>query len=568
MPGEHFPPLPLQDEGSLLGYLTQWYSKQTSKKGLGVLVAAVDTPEDQRLQAQYVCDGLDDDVQILAALNSLPAAGGEVVLLPGTYIISEDYGAAGPVFDLAGKSNVTIRGAGRQFTILKPPSTRAARVQWFFAGGAAGATGVTLSDMTLDGNEVTHANAYTDAPISFSDADNTNNKFLRLIVKNWDAAGGGGKCSDYSGSHSLWEDCLFTNNHHTALTMDSNYSVVDKCVFVENGEAEGEEGMTVNGSAEVPGVTVSNCRFLVHGNLEILSGAHKILNNHFESNVAFADNGWNAITMSNSPAGTILANNYVTGVGWAGVSIVGPDVIFANNTIVGTSEDGIRAHDRVLIVDNLVSACGQETDDTFAGISVWSGGSDEVYIAGNRVRHGGGATQHKYGIELITSSGSASGGHVIGQNDIRDSGRTADFLDAADGTIFLDNTQLDYAEITSDHTLTGSEADITGLSTATFFANSTYPRKVRVRAHFLTSNTSAGGNNKFNLKAGGTYLDEQNVDCAVTSSEYRVTLEWQGEITADTSWIVRGLEVSGAGIVEAAATHPAFIEVLQAGGHA
>jgi parallel beta-helix repeat protein len=55
-----------------------------NKANADVLVAASDSPD----AADYKCDGTSDDVQIQAAIDALPANGGEVVLLPGTYNIT------------------------------------------------------------------------------------------------------------------------------------------------------------------------------------------------------------------------------------------------------------------------------------------------------------------------------------------------------------------------------------------------------------------------------------------------------------------------------------------------
>ncbi len=51
-------------------------------------VAANDSTALGRAQADYVCDGTADDVQIQAAIDALPAAGGKVTLLEGTYDIT------------------------------------------------------------------------------------------------------------------------------------------------------------------------------------------------------------------------------------------------------------------------------------------------------------------------------------------------------------------------------------------------------------------------------------------------------------------------------------------------
>ena len=61
-----------------------------------------------RGQANYVCDGVNDHVEIQAALDALPATGGEVLLLEGTY-----YLAVG----VSPNSYQTLRGCGHN-TIL------------------------------------------------------------------------------------------------------------------------------------------------------------------------------------------------------------------------------------------------------------------------------------------------------------------------------------------------------------------------------------------------------------------------------------------------------------------
>jgi len=53
-----------------------------------LVIAASNSSAASKTQADYVCDGIDDQIEINAAMNSLPANGGEVVLLEGTYYIS------------------------------------------------------------------------------------------------------------------------------------------------------------------------------------------------------------------------------------------------------------------------------------------------------------------------------------------------------------------------------------------------------------------------------------------------------------------------------------------------
>ena len=78
-----------------------------------LVVAASDSPTKSKAQADYVCDGTADDVQIQAAIDALPAAGGTVKLSEGTFTIAigQTYGTAdcGVVVD---RSDVTLSGEG------------------------------------------------------------------------------------------------------------------------------------------------------------------------------------------------------------------------------------------------------------------------------------------------------------------------------------------------------------------------------------------------------------------------------------------------------------------------
>jgi len=54
-----------------------------------LVVAASDSSAKSKAQADYVCDGTDDQVEIQAAIDALPDNGGRIILLEGIYHISE-----------------------------------------------------------------------------------------------------------------------------------------------------------------------------------------------------------------------------------------------------------------------------------------------------------------------------------------------------------------------------------------------------------------------------------------------------------------------------------------------
>jgi hypothetical protein len=69
------------------------------------VVAASDAPAHVKAQTDYVCDGVDDQVEIQAAIDALPAGGGRIVLLEGTYNCAAQ-------ISIDGKSNIELIGVG------------------------------------------------------------------------------------------------------------------------------------------------------------------------------------------------------------------------------------------------------------------------------------------------------------------------------------------------------------------------------------------------------------------------------------------------------------------------
>ncbi len=115
------------------------FSDVTDIRTATFVVAASDSVH--KYEADYFCDGTNDHVQIQQAIDALPATGGEVVLLDGTYNIE---------VSLVLDSYQTLRGCGRS-TIL---TTTTADVDIITAAGGAGTEKVEIliADLCVDGN--------------------------------------------------------------------------------------------------------------------------------------------------------------------------------------------------------------------------------------------------------------------------------------------------------------------------------------------------------------------------------------------------------------------------------
>ncbi len=85
-------------------------------RGATLIVAASDAYPNSIAQADYWCDGIDDQVQIQAALDALPASGGMVQLTEGTFVVDHQPDATYSVIAMVDDSWLRGMGAG---TVIK-----------------------------------------------------------------------------------------------------------------------------------------------------------------------------------------------------------------------------------------------------------------------------------------------------------------------------------------------------------------------------------------------------------------------------------------------------------------
>jgi hypothetical protein len=123
-----------------------------------LVIAASNSSAKSKAQADYVCDGTADDVEIQAAIDALPESGGSIFLLGGTYTLNcsvsnflNGLGVYWTALMIVGK-NIKMYGEGVGITILRMAdnqnySSHPALLVW-----AKNYTSLTVSDMTLDGN--------------------------------------------------------------------------------------------------------------------------------------------------------------------------------------------------------------------------------------------------------------------------------------------------------------------------------------------------------------------------------------------------------------------------------
>lgn len=122
--------------------LTQTKAKKARNSAPDILVASQSASADTKAVASYVCDHIDDQVQINQAIaDVLAAGGGRVVLSPGEFLLSDTINI--PVTQV-----LTVTGSGRATRIKAGNAFN----RYLFTFNGAADTRVEISDMTLDGN--------------------------------------------------------------------------------------------------------------------------------------------------------------------------------------------------------------------------------------------------------------------------------------------------------------------------------------------------------------------------------------------------------------------------------
>jgi parallel beta-helix repeat protein len=118
-----------------------------------VVVAASTTSDAGKSQADFVCDGRDDQLEIQSAIVSLPHGGGRIQLLEGTFFIGGSI--------ILG-NDVTLAGLGAG-TTMKLEDNYGHEGDFFLfenVNSFDGNIGITIQDITFDGNKKNQTAGY------------------------------------------------------------------------------------------------------------------------------------------------------------------------------------------------------------------------------------------------------------------------------------------------------------------------------------------------------------------------------------------------------------------------
>ena len=317
-------------------------------------VAANDSPTKLKNRADYVCDGVADDVQIQAAIDELPSGGGKVFISEGHYI-------TGASIHLRAKP-LHICGAGKDVTyITLGDGVNDSIIKYT---ESVSETFLLMQDFTIDGNK---------------DANTV--------------ASSGIEIAPTGGAH-LW-DAVFKNifilrfKNRAFITNDAHDYIFDHCIFEY---CDGQYALELVGGFNP---VLQSCLIKLNGGRGIRSAAAQLS----MSGCSVVDNGGCGMIVEGEndlihgnifyKNGSDAANTYEDV--WL-VSCAGESVI-VGNTFLGTDhKNAIRIEsDNNIITDNLIKGT--------TGTPIWNNGG-----TGNYVRNNHGYVTEASGTETIATA--------------------------------------------------------------------------------------------------------------------------------------------------------------------
>ncbi len=346
--------------------------------GATIVVAASNSSAKGKAQADYVATGTNDDVTIESAIAALPATGGSVVLLDGTYNIGN---AAGDGIDIT-KSNVSIIGSGKA-TILKRQGDTATN------DGVIAATSVSriaIADLAIDGTKATYTGTQNRG-IYFSSAV-TNSQIRNTYIHDND---GTGIYVDSSSNNNTFKDNdLQSNGEYGGIVIVSSNSNI---ISGNNLQSNTTYGIWLVASTNNT-VTGNNVQSNTGTGIEMFNGA----NNNIVTGNTLQSNTQIGISIDTANNNSITGNKLYDNTGSG-----------SNSSIV------LATADANTIANNDIT----DTAGTGYAINISNSASDNNYVTGNRYSGTGAANISDSGTGTMLASQLANSGNDLILNAAR-----------------------------------------------------------------------------------------------------------------------------------------------------
>ena len=355
-------------------------------------IATNDSLERSKLQADYVCDGMNDELEIKAAIDALPDSGGKIVLLEGTFIINASINLS----DTDSNNYVTLEGQG-DGTVIKIADGNDLSMSAIRAEGRLTTSNVihdvAFRNFKIDGNADSVSGALYNGIIT----DDAN----YVVIEDITLVDGGG-----TDGYGL--AILTTTNIEISKIRKGNFAVNtmeirdSEDVMIKDSYIEKRlEIYTTSNNIMIEGNIFNNSRLVPStlDNGETMNNL-QIVDNFFD----MTSSGSNAAIAPRYIDGLLISGNYFSVVDSPGVTFGSDEVTNVNivgNTFVvkGTGSGVSIAGDNGTISNNVVkciagAAClgidttGGTTPENWIISGNTIGGSAAASIAGIRIQVG------------------------------------------------------------------------------------------------------------------------------------------------------------------------------------
>jgi len=403
------------------------HPSSTFIRGATQVVAANDSKD--TTNADLFCDGTADEVQIIAAIDALPATGGSVLLMDGTYEIAAAITMNKANVKLIGQGKSTILNIG---TAIKTVDISAhfCEVNSIQFTGAKTSNFYGISATSVDWGKV--VNCWFDTNyygIRTQSCDHwlvTNNTMFGNFQEAIKLDGANneiiGNLLDIGTTNIALQNVGVRSNvtGNTIIATLGSYGI-------RIGRGGSISGNTLHCTGGDGGIFVTAGEQTITGNvifnasigIFISSGNdNSIIGNYLESSSGQA-------ILCDADNCTITGNTiFDNASSSAAIHIRGNLCTVANNSLNKIDREAIELQgaDHCVVTGNSIQNCSEDTDDTYSGILLRSTSTNNI-VSNNRISADA-ANKHKYGIKEDTS---ADDSNVITDNLITDA-QTADIL--------------------------------------------------------------------------------------------------------------------------------------------
>jgi hypothetical protein len=333
--------------------------------GATVVVATSDSSERSKATADFVGDGKGDQDEINAAVETLPEAGGSVLLMEGTYDIRKLPGKLGGV--IIDRSNVVLAGLGTATKLVQAPNQNTNVIR--IIGSGVGP--VTIRDLYVDANRERNFEGTGDTNISHDRFEFCGIKAYRREPRGPAAA---------EDTHDITiRNCVVKNAHRLGIMLEGpNMRVLDNVL----GNAGSDAVEILTGPGEIRGNYVQ-----IDGQTHVAIGSDRGNSIIMANNIVHVKSSGRLDIGFRSWADSrrhVIADNVLT-VEPEGVCTLAMDVRGTGAAVTGNSVHGSDPERslRLKIAGGNTVMTGNLLENVVVEVNDKTGGSKPILIEGN-----------------------------------------------------------------------------------------------------------------------------------------------------------------------------------------